>query len=326
MMNDLISAVTKASRITADDVLAFRKAYYSDGRISEAEAGGIFAANTACAQAHPTWAVFFCEALCDHVVHQMQPHGHVSEENTRWLMQHIDHDGRVDSTTELDLLVAILEQARTVPEALSAYALAQVRHAVVSGKGPLRSGKTLAPGVVDEADIELLRRILYAYAGGGNIAVTAAEADVLFDINDATADGANHPAWNDLFAKAVANHLMFATNHAPVSRAEALRREAWVNDANANAGAFIVRMVTSLRDIYNAATFKETQVQRARRESYFGELKSAEEITEAEGRWLTDRINRDGKLSDAERAALLFIRQEATGIHPVLEPLLARVA
>lgn len=326
MMNDLISAVTKAGRITADDVLAFRKAYYSDGRISEAEAGGIFAANTACAQAHPTWAVFFCEALCDHVVHQMQPHGHVSEENTRWLMQHIDHDGRVDSTTELDLLVAILEQARTVPEALSAYALAQVRHAVVSGKGPLRSGKTLAPGVVDEADIELLRRILYAYAGGGNIAVTAAEADVLFDINDATADGANHPAWNDLFAKAVANHLMFATNHAPVSRAEALRREAWVNDANANAGAFIVRMVTSLRDIYNAATFKETQAQRARRESYFGELKSAEEITEAEGRWLTDRINRDGKLSDAERAALLFIKQEATGIHPVLEPLLARVA
>lgn len=326
MMNDLVSAVTKAGCITADDVLAFRKAYYSDGRISEAEAGGIFAANAACEQAHPTWAAFFCEALCDHVVHQMQPHGHVSEDNARWLMQHIDRDGRVDSETELDLLVVILEQAKTVPESLSAYALAQVRHAVVSGDGPLRSGKRLAAGIVDQADIELLRRILYAYAGGGNIAVTAAEADVLFDINDATADAENHPAWNDLFAKAIANHLMFATNHAPVSRTEALRQEAWVSDTSASSGAFIARMVASLRDIYKAATFKETQAQRARRESYFGALKSAEEISAEEGRWLTGRINRDGKLSDAERAALLFIRQEATGIDPVLDPLLARVA
>jgi hypothetical protein len=55
-------------------------------------------------------------------------------------------------------------------------------------------------------------------------------------------------------------------------------------------------------------------------------MKTAEEITESEARWLSDRITRDGRMSEAERAALLFIKQEATSIHPSLAPLLSRVA
>lgn len=326
MLNDLVAAVSRAGRISADDVLAFRKAYYDDGRIAGGEADAIFAANSACAEKHPAWLVFFCEALCDYVVHQMEPHGHVSRENADWLMARIDKDGKVDSSTELELLVSILEQAKTVPESLSVYALSQVKHAVLSGGGPLRNGKPLVPGEVCEADVELLRRILYAYAGGGNIAVTADEAEVLFDINDATANSANHPAWKDLFSKAIANHLMFASNHAAVSREEALRREAWVNDTAMEVGGFVSAMVTSLRDIYRAATFKETEAQRQRRENYFGAMKSAEEITQAEAQWLSDRILRDSRISEAERAALLFIKQEAPAVHPSLVPLLEKVA
>jgi hypothetical protein len=326
MLTDLVSAVSRTGRITAEDVLAFRKAYYDDGRITSVEADAVFAANTACKEAHPSWSVFFSEALCDYTVHQMQPHGHVNADNAAWLMSHIDRDGRVDSATELDLLVAILEQAKTVPETLVAYALAQVKHAVISGTGPLRSGKTLLAGVVDEADVELLRRILYAYAGGGNIAVTSAEADVLFDINDATANADNHPAWKELFAKAIANHLMFASNHAPVSREEALRRDAWVADTSVSVGGFVTSMVKTLRDIYRVANFKETDAQRQRREAYFGAMRVAEDITEPEANWLTDRITRDGRISEAERAALLFIKQEAAHIHPSLAALLDKVA
>lgn len=326
MLDNLVAAVAKTGRITAGDVLSFRQTYYHDGKIITAEADAIFAANDACTHADPSWSVFFTEAMCDYVVHQMEPHGHVSEANAQWLLQHIDADGKVSTSTELDLLVAILEQAKTVPESLSTYALNQVKHAVITGEGPLRSGKTLKPGMVDDADVELLRRILYAYAGGSNIAITTAEADVLFDINDATADAANHPAWNDLFAKAIANHLMFASNHAAVSRTEALRRDEWVDDVTVNPGSFITGMVKSLRDIYKVATFTETDAQKARREAYFGAAKSAEEVTEAEGQWLASRINRDGKMSAAERAALLFIKQEATDIHPALAPLLDKVA
>lgn len=326
MLDNLVAAVAKTGRITAGDVLSFRQTHYHDGKISAAEADAIFAANDACTHADPSWSIFFTEAMCDYVVHQMEPHGHVSEANSQWLLQHIDANGKVATTTELDLLVAILEQAKTVPERLSTYALNQVKHAVITGEGPLRSGKTLKPGMVDDADVELLRRILYAYAGGDNIAVTTEEAEVLFDINDATVDAANQVAWNDLFAKAIANHLMFASNHAAVSRTEALRRDEWVDNVAVNPGSFITGMVKSLRDIYKVATFKETDAQKSRREAYFGAAKSAEEVTEAEGQWLASRINRDGKMSAAERAALLFIKQEAMDIHPALLPLLDKVA
>lgn len=326
MLDNLVAAVTKTGRITADDVLAFRQAYYGDGRIADSEANAIFAANDAARDVDRAWCIFFIEAMCDFVVHQMEPHGHVSDENARWLMQHIDADGTVGTATELDLLIAILEQAKTVPQSLSTYALSQVKHAVVHGAGPLRDGKALLPGVIDEADVGLLRRILYAYAGGGNISITTAEAEVLFDINDATTGASNHSAWDDLFAKAIANHLMFASNHSSVSRTEALRREDWVNDTTVNAGGFVVEMVKALRDIYKVVTTQETDSQKARREAYVSAMQTAEEISQQEGQWLADRINRDGKLSQAERAALLFIKQEATGIHPALAPLLNRVA
>jgi hypothetical protein len=70
--------------------------------------------------------------------------------------------------------------------------------------------------------------MLYAFGGDGNIAVTQQEASVLFDINDATAETENHPAWSDLFVKALANFLMATSGYQVPTRQEALRREAWL--------------------------------------------------------------------------------------------------
>ena len=42
---------------------------------------------------------------------------------------------------------------------------------------------------IAKAEVDLLRRILYAYGGDGNIAITRAEAEVLFRINERTCDG-----------------------------------------------------------------------------------------------------------------------------------------
>ena len=56
----------------------------------------------------------------------------------------------------------MLDKARWVPQSLVRFALEQVKEAVISGTGPLRSGKKFEPGVVSEADVDLLRRILYS--------------------------------------------------------------------------------------------------------------------------------------------------------------------
>ena len=69
----------------------------------------------------------------------------------------------------------------------------QVAHAVVDGKGPLMLGGALVPGLVAKAEVDLLRRILYAYGGDGNIAITRAEAEVLFRINERQCCGRQRP-------------------------------------------------------------------------------------------------------------------------------------
>ncbi|TIW77317.1 MAG: hypothetical protein E5V52_17680, partial [Mesorhizobium sp.] len=120
----------------------------------------------------------------------------------------VSRDGMVDSRTALELLVHVLEEAKSSPGQLSAYALEQVAHAVIGGKGPLMIGGELVPGLIARAEVDLLRRILHAFGGDGNIAITKAEAEVLFRINDRTAAADNDPSWNELFVKAIANYIM----------------------------------------------------------------------------------------------------------------------
>ena len=47
---------------------------------------------------------------------------------------------------------------------------------------------------------------------------------------------------------------------------------------------------------------------------------------EIEARWLADRITRDGRVLTHEAALLSFIKHESPDIHPVLRPLLDKVA
>ena len=52
-------------------------------------------------------------------------------------MNAVSRDGGVDTVVELELLVTVLEQAKSSPASLSAFTLEQVMLAVVDNKGPL---------------------------------------------------------------------------------------------------------------------------------------------------------------------------------------------
>jgi len=307
-------------RLTADDVLAIRRQIYPDGVIGPREAEWLLALDAACPDFDPSWPVLFVEALTDFVVHQMEPAGFVSHENAAWLMAKLGADGRIASATELELLVKILESATACPPQLSAYALAQVKEAVVSGEGPLRHGQSLAPGRVTAGDVDLLRRTLYAAGGAQHIAVTREEADVLFDISDATAGADNDPAWPDLFVKAVANHIMFASGYTPPSREEALRREAWLEDDTVDIGGFLGRMASSLASLVKAQPVPSAEDRPAVSTSL------AEAVTAAEAEWLARRITADGRILPHEAALLSFIKRESPLVHPSLQALLDKVA
>lgn len=314
--------------ITLADVMRLRRDTFADGIVTPEEADALFSLNDACAIKDTAWSDFFVEALSDYLVHQAEPKGYVTVENAEWLIGKIGHDGKVDTMTELELLISVLDKARWAPSSLSAFALEQVKRSVLSGCGPVRSGKRLTAGVVDPADVDMLRRILYAFGSHGNIAITRAEAEVLFDINDATDHSRNAPVWTELFTKAVANCIMSASGYEAPPREEALRHERWLNQETDGIGGFLSRMVSggfkSMLDAYGEQTAEQRELERLERQKIA--IITAEPVTEEEASWIASRIERDGVIDMNEKALLAFIKKESLDIAPALKSVIDKVA
>jgi hypothetical protein len=244
-------------------------------------------------------------------------------------MDRVAQDGRVARKTELDLIVNVLDKSRWSPVSLARCALAQVKRAVVNGDGPLRAGEMSEKGKISEPEVELVRRILYAFGGDGNVAVTRDEAEVLFDINDAIADPEANAAWTDLFVKAVANVVMSASGQAVPTREEALRRDAWLMErGELSPASLLAAMVSSSLDAVRSAYQDQSAEERAlaRLEHQRIEIITNEVITQAEAAWLSERIGRDGRLTPNEAALVAYLKKESPNIHPDLQAAVDRLA
>ena len=314
---DVLEDLTSKARIDPHDVLAARAVLFTDMHISADEAEALFLINDGARSTCPEWRMLFIEAITDFVVRQQQPSGYVDEAKANWLAARIASDGRVDTETELELLLHVLDHAEEAPATLSKLALDYVADFALA---PDRREDAGAPLTADE--VGLIRRAVFTVAGcGGGAAVSHAEAEVLFDINDAARGKANDPAWTEFFGKAVGACLMAAAGYRPPSRDEALRREAWLHAPTRGVAGLLADVVRSnpLKGI--KAVFEPTVAERHNADVDY-RLAASAPVEEAEVRWLTSRIGRDGVLDENERAVLQFIRAECPDIHPTLKPLL----
>jgi hypothetical protein len=327
-----IRKMAEAGHVTDQDVLALRRAMYgNDHVIDKAEAEALFRLNDVADGTCVAWPDFFVEAITDYCVHQIEPAGYVSEDNADWLIGMISHSGRVKTPTELELLLKVMETARETPASLERFAMNQVREAVMTGEGPVHRGSDLKPGQIGEAEVSLIRRILYASAGADGAAISRAEAEMLFDLNDAVSGKDNHPSWRALFVNAIANYLMAARVSAAPGREEALRRDKWLDSGNAGVMGILSQALSSGLRGFSSGNWQEVMNARqslaAQRHNQFVTDTATSEIVNAEeAEWLASRINRDGHLHDAEKALLEFIKRESPDVHPSLQPLLDRVA
>ena len=329
IMSALIAAILSKGAVTPQDVVMLRREVYPDGIVSREEADVLFEINATCERQCDEWVALFVEALTDYIVHQEKPAGYISPENADWLVTTISRDRMVASPAELELLVKVLEAAKFSPEGLSAFALRQVMHAVVDGTGPLARGGTLEAGRVGKAEVDLLRRVLYAYGGEGNIAITRAEAEILFTINEKTSGAQNDPSWNELFVKAVANFVMCLSGYEAPTRTQALRQENFLDHPDVDIGGFFSRMVSGgARGILEAyrTTANIDADWEARNQSNEAFARRAERIDGDEAKWLAERIGHDRDLHENEIALLRFIKEASPEIHPDLRPLLDKVA
>ena len=317
-----IDDILSRGKINEFDLLGLRRVFYEDGIVSASEAELLMSLSARCPQRPGDWADFFIEAMTDYLVYQEKPQGYLTVTNAHWLLDRIAIDGKVMGKLEFDLVLNVLDKARWAPVTLARFALDQVKSAVITGSGPLRQGKSIPALTITDSEVDVLRRVLYAFAGDGHVAVTRDEADVLFDIDDALSQGEPSAAWTDLFVKAVSNVVMSASGYAVPTREEALRQEAAVTspEQQTTALAFLLSMVRSNLASVRAAYSEQTPEERAlaRLEHQRIEIITHEEITEAEASWLADRLGRNGHLSPSAMALVAYLKHESPRIHPVL--------
>lgn len=103
----------------------------------------------------------------------------------------------------------------------AAYALAVVRDGVITGEGPTTSGRIHFSRALDAQDAAWCARILTA-AAVTDQPVSRAEAEALFQINEAAADRSDDGLFDDLFAKAIVHHAAASSGLPVPSRAVAL--------------------------------------------------------------------------------------------------------
>jgi hypothetical protein len=325
----LIEEIIRSGSIRGVDVLRLRGAVHADGIISADQAELLFQLNEACPTQHPAWADLFIDMLTDYLVDQAEPEGYLTSDDAKRLIARVTSGGRSPGKLEFDLIVNVLDHSRWSPVSLCRFALEQVRQAVTDGEGAVRTGQEPIRGTIREPEVELVRRILYAFGGDGSVAVTRAEAEILFDINDAIADPAENAAWADLFVKAITNVVMAASGRAVPTREEALRRDnRLIERGELSPSAVLSAMVRSSLDAVWGAYQEQSPEERAlaRLEHQRIEIITGEAISEAEAGWLCERIGRGGRVTANEAALIAHLKMESPEMHPDLQAAVDRLA
>jgi len=329
-----LEAIARTGAVTEADVLALRRGVFADGVVDRAEAEALFALERQCAERDPAWNAFYVDALTDFLVWRREPRGYVDEAAADFLLTNIGHDGRLDGPTEFELLLNVVHWAEAAPERLKEACIEAVRESVARPAGAVY-GQARRPGAIDPVDVEIVRRIVYARSLDGSITVTRREADMVFDLHDATREADNAATWPDLFAKVIACHLLFPRGVPALPDADAMRRrEAWLAERRGFGtllgavgkavarGAFDVGGAWEALDPFGTVQRRRAAERDAARDA---EAARREGVDEAEASWLLGRLAADDGAvrRPCVRALLVFLRREGRFLASSLDPVFA---
>jgi hypothetical protein len=202
--------VRQSGRIGAEHVLALRRAIYKNGPIGRNAAEFLLHLNRKSRGDDPAWAEFYVEALTDFFYWREGSDSALTADAEALLLERVGSaEGVVDDPTELRLLLNLMFRSTGSSERFRAFVMAAVERSVLHSGQALYGQAARRPGAIDQADVEVIRRLVYGSGGQSGLAVSRAEAEFLFALDRATAGADNDPAWRELFVKAIAMHLLF---------------------------------------------------------------------------------------------------------------------
>jgi hypothetical protein len=261
-----VLALAHGRHINAADVIALLREIYADGIGTRDEADELIAFDHTLADATADWREFFADTIADYLLRRCEPAGIFDQPKAEWLVAVLSRGRRVATASGFAAVLRVLDEAPQAPPSLAAYAIDQLRVALIAGDGPAIGKRPHFSRTIDAEDVKLLARMLVAAGGEAGRPVSRAEAEALFDLHDAVAGAANDPSFDDLFFKAIAHHLL-----ASVGQAIPALRDTLASDAE--------RISSGIG----------------------GNSLGADETA-----WLAGRIMRDGRPTAAERRLLGF--------------------
>ncbi|MBS7540860.1 hypothetical protein [Ancylobacter lacus] len=209
--------------LAAADVAYLSRSMVMDGAVSERDAEDLIAFDHLVVAQAPEWTAFFVAAIASHILADRAPADVVDGEKCDWLFDRLAPRGRADSPRLMPLLLRIMEGARSVVPRLPAFALMQLRAALITGEGAALAGRHHPSRMVDAHDVALIRRILVAGGGGEGRAISREEAEVLFGIHDATIGAENAAGFVPLFVGAITQHVRAASGQRVAPRGLSLQ-------------------------------------------------------------------------------------------------------
>jgi hypothetical protein len=142
----------------------------------------------------------------------------------------------------------ILEPSKISCRDTAALALTVVRDGVITGEGPTTKGRVHFSRALDADDTAWCARILTATAVEHQ-PVSRAEAEALFEINDAAAERSDDGRFDDLLAKAVVHHAASVSGLPVPSRTVALSPEtaieSWAPTRSAGVDTEVLEWIAS---------------------------------------------------------------------------------
>lgn len=196
-LDELAEDVLADGVIDADEVGRIRERIYEDGVIDREEADFLFRLNDGASGAEndPGWEGLFVEAISDHVLKDKTSPGEIDQDEASYLIEKIQADAQVDRV-ELALLVNLTANATGCTESFNAFVLDALKAAV------------LEDGIIDDNEVGMIRKVIYGTGSGEGAGIDRAEADFLFELNDAVSGKQNSPMWRELFVEALAKHVL----------------------------------------------------------------------------------------------------------------------
>ncbi len=299
----LLAQISAVVKLSEDDASRVATDMYRHGILSLTDAEALFRVNFTTAGTDPAWDRLFIAAMKDFVLVHSDPKSWVTEDETDWLIDHIKRDTTGPIASEVDLLLQIIRYAEGVPERLGYFAL------------QMACARITHVGKAAPEDVERVRRALIVPAGECQSWISGPEAELLVRTNDAIAFSANDPSWNDLFARAVSNHLMARAHPEPFSERSLLSRDHWVGDMRPEPGTFLEHARTGVADDgwFHPICQNDDKADAARRVARQAALRESNIGTEDETSWFLQRLELDKSVSLAERALIDFLKLEAPG-------------